>query len=401
MIHRASGPVALGVCAGLVVGAGAHASGPNVPISPLNAALTLQQNRLEAEARAAQLRWDQIRPLDGVDMQLVGSAGVPRYFSTFNRNSADTSGMDELLPGGSTGLDLTGAGVELRIWDGGRVRLTHQEFGSRAVQIDSPGSLSGHATHVTGTMIASGVDIFAKGMAPAATIRCFDFNDDALEMLGEASTGALLSNHSYGYVMGWSLVLYDWGDGLGPVTTWLWYGDGFFSTVEDIGFGFYDYTAQTIDLITENYPQYLPVFAASNDRDDTGPAPGGKHLWYNPASGYALEASFDVRNSDGPWDCLPMGGQTAKNTLVVGSVLDIIGGYTTPASVVLNDFSSTGPCDDSRIKPDIVANGNSLYSCNSTSNTAYANSSGTSMAAPSTPAVLASLRQHCRELNPC
>lgn len=52
----------------------------------------------------------------------------------------------------------------------------------------------------------------------------------------------------------------------------------------------------------------------------------------------------------------------AKNTLTVGAVNDITAGYATTADVVMSSFSSWGPVDDGRIKPDIVANGVSLTS---------------------------------------
>ena len=48
----------------------------------------------------------------------------------------------------------------------------------------------------------------------------------------------------------------------------------------------------------------------------------------------------------------------------------------------MSSFSSWGPTDDGRIKPDIVANGISLTSSYSTSTSTYAVMSGTSMASP-------------------
>ena len=48
----------------------------------------------------------------------------------------------------------------------------------------------------------------------------------------------------------------------------------------------------------------------------------------------------------------------------------------------MEGYSSWGPTDDGRIKPDLVANGYSLYSSYSSGTASYAYSSGTSMAAP-------------------
>ena len=69
--------------------------------------------------------------------------------------------------------------------------------------------------------------------------------------------------------------------------------------------------------------------------------------------------------------------------MVVGSVKDVSrdsnGQYTGGGN--LEGYSSRGPVDDGRIKPDIVANGSGLLSTNGTSNGSRT-SSGTSMAAP-------------------
>ena len=47
--------------------------------------------------------------------------------------------------------------------------------------------------------------------------------------------------------------------------------------------------------------------------------------------------------------------------MLVGAVEDVTN-YTQPSDVVMSYFSSWGPTDDGRIKPDVVGNGVSLYS---------------------------------------
>ncbi|MCP4640732.1 MAG: S8 family serine peptidase, partial [bacterium] len=92
-----------------------------------------------------------------------------------------------------------------------------------------------------------------------------------------------------------------------------------------------------------------------------------------------------------------LGGKAcAKNVLTVGAVRDIEGGYTDPFDVYGTDFTGWGPTDDGRIKPDIMANGHELYSCDRTDNAAYATKSGTSMSAPNLAGSLALLIQHYR-----
>ena len=86
------------------------------------------------------------------------------YRVTLNRNAAISSGANLLYPGP---FSLDGTGVKVGIWDAGRVRKTHQEFNSiRVVDRNASAGLDDHATHVAGTVGASGVTASAKGMAP-------------------------------------------------------------------------------------------------------------------------------------------------------------------------------------------------------------------------------------------
>ncbi|MBS1262619.1 MAG: Serine protease AprX [Calditrichaeota bacterium] len=77
------------------------------------------------------------------------------------------------------------------------------------------------------------------------------------------------------------------------------------------------------------------------------------------------------------WDSISS-SNCSKNPIVVGAVEDVPN-YDGPGSVDIAYFSSLGPTDDGRIKPDIVGNGVDLYSCTPTS---YMTESGTSMSTP-------------------
>ena len=73
--------------------------------------------------------------------------------------------------------------------------------------------------------------------------------------------------------------------------------------------------------------------------------------------------------------------------------------YEDASDVFMSSFSSWGPTDDGRIKPDIAAKGVNMYSATGASNGSYANFSGTSMAAPNVSGSLLLLQQHYNDLN--
>jgi subtilisin family serine protease len=328
------------------------------------------------------------KEVEGNLIQLKGftETGMPLYYQTNNIIAAQSISTDKVYPGGSLGLGLTGSSMTIGEWDGGGVLETHQEYGGRATNMDNPGSTNYHATHVAGTMIAAGVDPFAKGMAYEATLSHYDWSNDESEMANEASNGLLVSNHSYGFRTGWSYN--NFGDGL-----WAWYGDASISETDDYRHGYYDSNAQDWDEIALNAPYYLICKAAGNARND-GPSNAGAEHWYrNPSNGYTWELSTTTRIGDGPYDCIN-GSGVSKNILTVGAVDDVNGGYNGPNSVSMSSFSSWGPTDDGRIKPDVVANGVDVYSTYDNNNAAYNSISGTSMATPSVTGSLALVQEH-------
>jgi len=320
-----------------------------------------------------------------IKLMYIRDDGRPAYYITDNIDAAETISTDEVWPGGSGGFSLTGSGTspgELCEWDAGGILLTHQELTGRVTQMDSPASTHYHSTHVAGTLIASGVVTNATGMSYEGTLHGYDWYSDNSEMATAAAAGMRISNHSYGEITGW------YYDG-----QWYWYGDITVSEIEDYGFGFYSQSAHDWDEIAYNAPYYLIVKSAGNDRDDSGPGAGGEHLVWDDGE---WVTSTTTRYSDGGnygYDCISY-YSTSKNILTVGAVYDIAGGYEYSSDVDMSTFSGWGPCDDGRIKPDIVANGISLYSCTDNFNTAYASYSGTSMSAPNTAGSLNLLREY-------
>jgi hypothetical protein len=316
--------------------------------------------------------------------------GIPFYFHTTNADAADTISTDELQPGGLSGLNLTG-NVILGVWDGGAVRTTHQEFGGRAIQFDSAITLLDHATHVAGTMAASGVLSQAMGMSPSAALRCYDWNDDNSELAVAAVNGLRVSSHSYGTITGWFF----------DVTTgdWFWFGDVNQSPTEDYLFGFYDSEAAEWDGLVSDNTHLLVVKSAGNDRNQ-GPPAGTGHWYIDPALGdWAWSTATRSLDGDSGYDSLSH-RSCSKNVLTVGAVHDVIGGYSGPGSVTMTTFSGWGPTDDGRIKPDVVANGYLLTSSLATGDSDYGAFSGTSMATPSVSGSMGLLLEHFRTTHP-
>lgn len=297
------------------------------------------------------------------EIRYISENGIPQYYVTHNKHAATTISTDKLHPGSGSGFNLEGSGMTIHLWDAGGVLESHQEFNDRIEQIDNPGSTHYHSTHVAGTMAAAGVKTDAKGMAPDAMVRAFDWDYDESEMASEAAAGAFVSNHSYGYARGWE--------------NGIWNGDPTVSTEEDYLFGFYNEFSKSWDQIAFNAPYYLIVKSAGNDRNDCG------------------DGSYPC---DGPFDCIGSLG-VAKNVITIGAVTDLTGGYQQPSDVEMTVFSSWGPTDDGRIKPDIVANGLSLYSTDDDYDSDYRYLSGTSMSAPSVAGSLILLQEYYENLN--
>lgn len=265
----------------------------------------------------------------------------PLYRVTNNTNAAISTAANliQLAPYG-----LDGTGVKVGVWDAGSIRNTHRELAGRVTNKNATTPLDNHSTHVAGTIAATGVDANAKGMAPKATVDSYDWDNDYAEMTasGAATATALsavpLSNHSYGYAA---------------------------STAD---MGRYETQAQTTDALAWSLPYYLPFWAAGNEQGSLTAQGGFQSITFN---------------------------SLAKNIVTIGALNDaVVAGVRSPSAGSMSTFSSWGPCDDGRIKPDLVANGVSVYSTTAASDSAYnGNYSGTSMATPNAAGSAALIQQ--------
>lgn len=328
----------------------------------------------------------------------IDSRGFPYYVSTTdNIISAATIRTNTLWPGGSTGLSLNGSSANMKgkiaVWDEGLVRPTHVELTGRVTQVDGASTLSDHSTHVSGTMIAAGVNPSAKGMSYGAQLlNCYDFNNDQSEMMTAASNGLLVSNHSYADIAGW---YYD-----NSQSRWEFWGNP--GDTVDIKFGLYDQDAQIWDSIAYKAPFYLIAKAGGNNRGETGPAVGQPYWRMNASQVFvnsgARPGGANAISDNAGYNTIATYG-CSKNILTLGAVSPIPGGYSKPSDVVLAGFSSLGPSGDGRIKPDVVADGVNVLSSISTADNAYDIYSGTSMSTPATAGSSFLLQEYYQKLH--
>lgn len=298
--------------------------------------------------------WPLVIEKDGYNKTLVGVTenDEPIYIQPYNDAAAFTARVNLINSGGSLGYDLNGQGMTIGMWEPGRVRTPHNDLAG-AVTVKDGATWNGentnsdnrHATHVAGTMIGRGsANPNKRGLAYQANMFAFDAGSDTAEALAAATDPnepILVSNHSYG----WDPA--DWPD---------WRK------------GAYTSESATWDNICFSAPYYQPVFAAGNYRE------GETKDWL-------------------------IGDGTSKNLVVVAASQRVFNSNPSPSAIIMSGFSSYGPTDDRRIKPDIAANGVDVVSCDSFSNTSYVPLSGTSMASPGVAASLLLMQQHYNEEN--
>ncbi len=275
--------------------------------------------------------------------------GTPLYVQFDNVNSAFTTRTDAIQPEGHTGFNLTGEDELIGMWDEGQVLESHELFTGRVSTGDWSYRKSDHSTHVAGTLVGNAYSNggIAKGMAPQATLITYDSRGDLWESASAArEKNLLISNHSYGW--------------------WV-------NAVSESDLGKYNGTSSSIDRIHVNAPYYLQVWSAGNGRriaDIIYPDRGG----------------YDILTYQ----------KTAKNNVVVAAVHGVTS-HDGPESIKMPDFSSWGPTDDGRVKPDISAKGVFVTSSGIKSNTDYYMNSGTSMASPNVAGSLLLLQEYSRK----
>lgn len=298
-------------------------------------------------------------------LSYINEAGIPIYIKKYNVNAAKTVGVDQVQENGDLGLNLKGENMTVGVWDGGKVRETHLLLDGKITNKDDMQEYDDHATHTSGTIagkeLTKGEGMEAQGMAPLAEIYAYDMQNDLEGMQEAAADGMLISNHSYG---AFELFL---PEGYG---------------------GFYDDQANIYDNLALTHKYYTMVAAAGNDRQDI----------------------FTGQPVDEPYDLLYGGMATAKNVITVAAV-DKVLEYNGPESVQMSEFSSWGPSNDFRVKPDISADGVEVFSSvameggdplfggGTPSDSIFEAMDGTSMASPNVAGGLLLLQELSSDLN--
>jgi subtilisin family serine protease len=311
-------------------------------------------------------------------VSIIWENNFPWMREQSDANANTTINAHKAHPGGFFLMNVDGATDTVAIWDAGKPRLTHQEFGGRVTKADTASVLdNSHATSVAGVAGAAGFSSAAKGAAPAVKIRAYDWHNDASEMAHAASNGLSVSMHPYAETAGWVYNLF--ADG-----KWVWYADTTYNSTTNWAFGFYGKQASTWDSIAHASPDYLIVKAAGNLRG-RGPVTQPVQHWIPYLSGGSwywkqTAVSRDINGGNDGYETLSH-ASVSKNVLTVASVQTIPSGYTQASGVVLASDSGFGPTDDGRIKPDLAVPGVSLTAPISSSDVNYATGSGTSFSA--------------------
>jgi subtilase family protein/type IX secretion system substrate protein len=251
-----------------------------------------------------------------------------------NYNNHGIHALDAL--GASSGRNLQGNNVTVGVGDNADPS-SHIDFTGRLID-RNPNWTAGHGTHTTGTTGGGGIlNPKYKGMAPMSTLVSQSYSD-------------ILVNAPV-YINDYSMVLTN---------------NSYYSGLDGCpGEGGYDALSNYADAQIVQYDSLLHVFASGND--------GG--LTCSPYS-----SSFATIKS---------GFQCGKNVLTVGAISNV--------TYSIAPFSSRGPVDDGRIKPEIVAGGVNITST-FPFNT-YGLDNGTSMAAPTVTGTLALLYQRYKQLH--
>lgn len=243
--------------------------------------------------------------------------------------------------------NLSGTGVVVAEWDGGSVYDLHPDLVGRVQKMDFS-SNSNHATHVAGTVVGNGAlssGTYA-GMSPGASLKSYQWWSSGSEAQNEYSY--VINNYNA------RIGTNSWGYGVGDPAT---------QGACESTMGNYFTVSGTMDNIVRG-SSGAPIaiaWSAGNQRGSSSQYCGSIGWTYNTVTP------------------LP----TSKNVIAVGAINSNNNSMTS--------FSSWGPTDDGRLKPDVVGPGcESGGGITSTSSSGgYTTLCGTSMSCPAVAGTMA------------
>ncbi len=373
----------------------------DLPTTGIAIRVSLTADDITRLARLPSVRW-------------IEHAGQPRILNDVARSimQVDSVWQNRSLYGNSQIVAVTDSGL-----DTGDFSTLSPDFAGRivATHILSPtgdwADQNGHGTHVVGSVAGAGVQsggvtathqysgTFA-GMAPEAQLVIQGFEvDSSGQIIGLGADYYPI--YTQAYSDGARIDTNSWGDNTGPLTD------------TAAAFGGYPYASQRTDEFIWDHPDMTILFAAGNSGKDGTPTPpfgfctGGDGV-VDPDSLLAPGTAKNVITVGASESYRLSGGLSAYPWLLLDLcfVVDPIA-----TDLVSNNpngmaaFSSRGPTDDGRFKPDLVAPGTNIVSNHShdpnasalwglyETNSNYAYSGGTSMATPLTAGAAALVRQ--------
>ena len=337
---------------------------------------------------------------------------IERYVApTLSNNVAVQSprmNVQTVWPDGGTGLGLTGKGQIVAVadtgLDTGNTSTLHEDVKGRIVSAYALGRSydwsdpDGHGTHVVGSVLGNGSKSSGsiKGVAYEAKLVFQSTLDSQGGLGGIPSDLNILFQQAYDD--GARIHSNSWGAGRQE--------NGYAGLL-----GCYSGESRAVDEFMFDHPDMLILFAAGNDGVDWSPKNGvvdEDSICSQPTAKNCLTvgASENLRTSGNYSDSVVTYGNFWSDDFPVDplQVDHLAKPYKDTQGMVA--FSGRGPCDDGRIKPDVVAPGSgilSLLSSNAeekpgTSSVYYYNSyyqymQGTSMACPLVAGSAALVRQ--------
>lgn len=339
----------------------------------LSATVSIPSNRIDALAELG-------------DVKFVEPAPPPKQ--QFNDGVRANIGADTV----EDEFGLTGKGVTVGIWDGGIVASTHSDFSGRLTLAQPNASVDDHATHVAGTLGGDGRSSnTVDAAADELLILSMQTSTEGISVASESPNivvaslvqpSATVQRQWQGVAPEVGIVSYFWDtstddheEAIGQFGIEISQNSWGYAVSEIRGncdlYGEYITESAAYDrIVTGVFGQRIPVvFAAGNERNDQDCGMVGPPAFENYA------------NIAPP--------QTAKNVITIGAINSDDNSVT--------EFSSYGPTQDGRIKPDVVTAGCESEGSQVVTSTLppnrYGGMCGTSMAAPAASGGIAILMQ--------